>query len=182
MSKDTKREESCYNCGARVPPPIKEGWANFCSAECEREWYGREPTPLKDMMATVEMADRDRVLASALMAETMRSTEMSNSEPQQTSAQHTPGPWHVGSDGPDPDIYDAEGYCVVYQVCSGAHDENDDGRTNAALIAAAPDLLAALEAITKTHADACGFSDWEPATDVIERARAAIAKARGEQV
>ena len=103
-----------------------------------------------------------------------------------TTAHHTPGAWKAvyseygeeiwfgGNDGPGMwEIEGAEAYLP------GDHDEQ------ARLIAAAPDLLAALDAIVaKAHeyggrSDtpdnvACGFYD------IIEDARAAISKATGQ--
>jgi hypothetical protein len=52
----------------------------------------------------------------------------------------------------------------------------DESLANAHLIAAAPDLLAALEAI----AEGCSFPADDVQRAVRDRARAAIAKAKGE--
>ena len=88
-----------------------------------------------------------------------------------TTTQHTPGPWsiagyHVGTMG-----------VTVASVIYAAGAE----RANARLIAAAPDLLAALERIANSeeyHGDT--FScDFETLQSV---ARAAIAKATGQDV
>lgn len=85
---------------------------------------------------------------------------------------HTPGPWirkkpeEYGP--PSADWIEGDGRTVAY-----AYREADSR-----LIAAAPDLLEALEEIS---------SRWTPAGSIftnpsIERARAAIAKARGEDL
>jgi len=85
---------------------------------------------------------------------------------ESTKAKHTPGPWRA-DDGPalSYDVVDPTGECVAQCWHRG----------NAALIAAAPQLLAALEAILATP----------PGTDPVEivraddLARAAIAAAKG---
>lgn len=103
---------------------------------------------------------------------------------------HTPGPWHftephdemirVTSNGTD----HGKGARTVVVLHAFHLSLIEEERANAHLIAAAPDLLAALEAFTRnlqrgpwgddgppvTHPDAQRFAD----------ARAAIAKARGE--
>ena len=109
---------------------------------------------------------------------------------------HTPGPWTVDDD----EIVAGE----VHVVCFG-HDYDDyggfhgrwprpkghraryaDGQyeimkaeadANARLIAAAPDLLAALEA---AWPGLSGQSYERPISEVWEQARSAIAKAKGE--
>ena len=83
---------------------------------------------------------------------------------------HTPGPWTHEGQGDITGIED-NGFgrgpvdvCSVYlRTVEGRHE------ANARLIAAAPDLLEALECLIKSDHD-----------DVIEMARAAIARARGE--
>lgn len=81
---------------------------------------------------------------------------------------YTPGPWEVR---PDMSVEDTETGTTIAAFCEEA---------NARLIAAAPDLLAALEAVMQ-H-----FDPWsmpESASQPMrayEDARAAIAKALGE--
>ena len=87
-------------------------------------------------------------------------------------AEHTPGPWYASSyDG-----WEWEGHCI-----RDAHGQiiaklalNVPGDANARLIAAAPELLAALEGLMHLHGGVIGT------TKVIATAKAAIAKARGE--
>lgn len=94
----------------------------------------------------------------------------------------TPGPWIVG---------DGEGSHAGYANISGAigkprehvglaevvvevdSDRYVEGEANAALIAAAPCLYAALEAL-------CTFGGIDDGTDLISNGLAALAKARGE--
>lgn len=90
------------------------------------------------------------------------------------TAQHTPGPWeeHEGfitgrfqSDGQVHDICDPR--CAPADTC---REEMD---SNARLIVAAPDLLAALEAVLSDE-------DRDLCSDAEELVRAAIAKATGK--
>ena len=89
------------------------------------------------------------------------------------NTKHTPGPWE----------YDRNAGHIVAQgisvcrisACSG-YGEHDD---NARLIAAAPDLLAALEKLHRLH---CGLDSWheDAMADAWVNACTAIAKAKGE--
>ena len=85
----------------------------------------------------------------------------------------TPGPWHIGL-RPSPMIYGADSS----QVADFRGDLLDSGeaQANARLIAAAPDLLAALEMIANSDKHKGGTFVLELQTI----ARAAIAKAKGE--
>lgn len=88
---------------------------------------------------------------------------------------HTPGPWHVTAmhKGIRPSFHspgENGGVAICEMYSSGR-----DVVANARLIAAAPDLLEALEGMVSDF-DGC-YADGEPA---MIKARAAIAKARGE--
>ena len=89
---------------------------------------------------------------------------------------HTPGPWRYElgrNDRPPYVIRGSEGGCVVVGMTAARQD------ADARLIAAAPDLLAALESIVSDH-EFCG-DDWGSRRDAwIETARAAITKATKE--
>ena len=96
----------------------------------------------------------------------------------------TPGPWRTGA-GDFPTIYDRN-HDKVAHCLMRPEDENGDGQltrlANAKLVSAAPDLLAALEiaegrlmCIDAQKLDTVARND-----DVIDRIRAAIAKAKGE--
>ena len=93
-------------------------------------------------------------------------------------AKHTPGPWHIGMK-PGPMIYGPKGE----QVADMRHkpftlvSEIDESVANVRLISAAPDLLAALEAIIKMIGPYAGQGRMDAE---ISAARAAIAKAKGE--
>lgn len=91
-----------------------------------------------------------------------------------TRTQHTPGEWHVNGGR-----IEAAGHYtnkpVVVAVVGTINEQTPRNTANARLIAAAPDLLTALERILKEHAD----GEYIAVEDVAH-ARAAIAKARGE--
>ena len=93
---------------------------------------------------------------------------------------HTPGPWRFDRGGDQ--RVNAERVCVAL-VTRGVDedcDENLQGPTfdaNAALIAAAPDLLAALKLIESVYRQNVVVSD-EPSS-VLSAVQAAIAKAEG---
>ena len=103
---------------------------------------------------------------------------------------HTPGPWVIDSDGDgkanaivtsthlaslDDDI------CEVY---GGNMDDDDTRQANARLIAAAPDLLAALRTLAnQISPDSDDYPDssyFRMMQDAEEKALAAIAKAEGK--
>lgn len=113
---------------------------------------------------------------------------------------HTPGPWTVGGlfpNGPGFSVT-AEGKC--YHVCGcgaaqhshpGAAFTDEECKANGRLIAAAPDLLAACQALIKYCSRRDGslarYQEWMQAfiedgstiTEAVERAADAIAKAEG---
>ena len=94
-----------------------------------------------------------------------------------SNQQHTPGPWKV--DGTGMAIYSAnENLTFAPMVAAAIGNEKslDQLRADARLIAAAPELLAALESMLHLRK----MPD-EVAECVLDRAVAAIAKAKGEQ-
>jgi hypothetical protein len=93
---------------------------------------------------------------------------------------HTPGPWSI--------LDERRGFIVTacddcYDVATVRNIGNRDNAANARLIAAAPDMLAALQTIKQLNDDAAPFGG-EIYRDRVDRAwdavRAAIAKATGE--
>lgn len=101
---------------------------------------------------------------------------------------HTPGPWEVRFDHPDvpekiafirpashPHEYSGNEISSVYG-CGPEAPGNETAKANASLIAAAPDLLAALR-------KAVDQALWpnESVSNALAEARAAIAKATGTQ-
>ena len=91
-------------------------------------------------------------------------------------SQFTPGPWHLGYNKHDASIHNG---VTIASVC----DDATHWKANARLIASAPELLAALEAITKAYVELIK-SDYPPSwnaekDDEVISARAIIAKAKG---
>lgn len=85
------------------------------------------------------------------------------------AAQHTPAPWRAKQLG----TYNQPGWVILWPDKGGAHMRRLDYQGNfaeadARLIAAAPDLLAALRAVVSVA---------DRATQEFDQARAAIAKA-----
>lgn len=100
---------------------------------------------------------------------------------------HTPGPWHAPGLA---EVHDANNRCIA--LCFDCDPVPEDqrpvpnlieGNANARLIAAAPDLLEALEwamqtgLLTYTARISGQNETW---CDAVDRAHAAIKKARGE--
>jgi hypothetical protein len=107
------------------------------------------------------------------------------------NAKHTPGPWTIG----EPQVHMMSGWqfypigptgnAIAVASIQDAHSD-----ANAALIAAAPDLLAACEVLldkadvvnTRKHAGLrIEPGDWSDMYDAANRARAALALAREVQ-
>ena len=88
-------------------------------------------------------------------------------------SEHTPGPWAIYVNAPSDVVIrkmSKDGYelCAIARVSSGY--------ANAHLIAAAPELLEALDATLKLIELV-----WPTDSDVTRKARSAIAKATGEK-
>jgi hypothetical protein len=90
------------------------------------------------------------------------------------STQHTPGPWASNS----ADSFELGVYGNGYRIAKMTGGEINRDIANARLIAAAPELLDALQAIVKSLADQDDEGLIEHAQQMID-ARAAIAKATG---
>jgi hypothetical protein len=92
---------------------------------------------------------------------------------------HTPGPWKIGkgsfiiSDSPSPGIpgSDEVDYYGGHLICESV------SKSNATLIAAAPDLLQSLIDVMDYWT---GHVDYDASWEVAITARNAIAKAKGE--
>lgn len=103
-------------------------------------------------------------------------------------SKHTPGPWTLGSTRNQGRYISGEGWAELAHVVTvlsygnGSLRKDHTGEANARLIAAAPELLAVLEALANTAdnalEDAAGYRHALRMS--ITTARAAIAKARGE--
>jgi hypothetical protein len=97
-----------------------------------------------------------------------------------TTNKHTESPWHIGIN-PGPIIYGPSGEQVASLF--PALLEEQENKANARLIASAPSLLEALQALTE-RASALDQSATEEGLrncSAIANARQAIAKATGEQ-
>ena len=104
---------------------------------------------------------------------------------------HTPGPWYDwlphGCDGGCRTIRTEEGRArgsyhgaEIAYTCGLADDDED--KANARLIAAAPDLLEALKAITKVEMPERDNSAWREVVQTIKNiARDAIKSAEGRE-
>jgi hypothetical protein len=100
------------------------------------------------------------------------------------ATQFTPGPWCVTDRDDLFRIREEASDAVLATTDDGGHPteaifDYDEQRANAHLIAAAPDLYAALEALVK---EANGFESWQRPYAALEPAFAALAKARAKQV
>lgn len=94
-------------------------------------------------------------------------------------SEHTKGPWHIGPETvlrPTMTIYSRPfglgDICEVYP-------KGEEGKANARLISAAPELLEALEEVV-AEATAYEARHGEMRRPWVRKARAAIAKAKGE--
>lgn len=91
-----------------------------------------------------------------------------------TNVTHTPGPWH---------IEDGRTVWAGDNLVAGVGRIGTPVEANARLIAAAPDLLVALDALLEGSAEALAFLDRdtvEHLVPLLNSAEAAIAKAKGE--
>lgn len=96
---------------------------------------------------------------------------------------HTPGPWEVNFGMRPPRVWAALApEAAICDMPRWAIENWDERSANARLIAAAPDLLAALKAFVNDARFAI-ISDGgaEAANEMLWRARAAIAAAEGEE-
>ena len=92
-------------------------------------------------------------------------------------SKHTPGPWRVVDSWNDYMVESQNGEEIIWQ--DGPHDTPTINEANARLIAAAPDLLEALESMLQSFLITQSLDDY-PIDAPCNKARAAIAKAKGE--
>lgn len=94
------------------------------------------------------------------------------------STKHTPGPWSVVNEHDEVTVIAGEhishGFKVRYEIARDVGGHRGDEYANARLIAAAPDLLEAIQALLRKVE--CGTALH---CDLCDAARAAIAKATG---
>lgn len=97
----------------------------------------------------------------------------------------TPGPWHLsGKDSIGTYIEGRYEHSNIATINTVDQENRNERESNARLIAAAPELLEALEVILKNYISfatcgICGYGGAEREEEVIA-AKSAIAKARGE--
>ena len=99
-----------------------------------------------------------------------------------TNTTHTPGPWAFKMTGWQTNpaaVYSPRRPGAVACIPARTSVPLDEQSANARLIAAAPELLAALESAQAWIARA-GYTDRDKWQSVQEQARAAIAKAKGK--
>lgn len=126
----------------------------------------------------------------------MKNTTTTTNAPVATQTAHTPGPWVIDGDtiqgapelnGEQPHAVEATCVAVVLSRERGSyrHYPKERAAANAALIAAAPELLAALERLASIADEGSvmrhetGKPTWSFIDEVKQSARAAIAKATG---
>lgn len=87
----------------------------------------------------------------------------------------TPGPWRIGGD-------DRDEYWSVVVPGGDIIDmlADDQGRANARLISAAPDLAEVAEELIRIDANLTGQDRDDAMEDLIIAARAALSRAKGE--
>lgn len=96
---------------------------------------------------------------------------------------HTPGPWVVWENPSGGAEVEAAGVSIADVKSRGGvpHPTQEHCLANARLIAAAPDMLEALNALFGAELERCMSLDGKPdQTEAVARARAAIAKAEGK--
>ena len=101
---------------------------------------------------------------------------------------YTKGPWHCKPNANG--VYGADGYAITYPIVQaitvlGSDDQshqwvNRNAEANARLIATATELLEALEVMLHSFMCTQNPNDY-PSDAPCNKARAAIAKAKGEQ-
>lgn len=93
--------------------------------------------------------------------------------------EHTPGPWKSGGCV----VWESDGDLICDLISFGSKRDNDTIEANARLIAAAPDMLAALKVarlefadMAETAGDDDHFNEGGSAYEAIQLIKAAIAK------
>lgn len=103
------------------------------------------------------------------------------------TTKYTPGPWEVSGTSITAPPCNNDGTCIAVIEDDGGYEAPPEQReANARLIAAAPDLLAALKTLllTSEWADETGYVEdvgFVNLETVQQQAHAAIAKATGEE-
>ena len=100
-----------------------------------------------------------------------------------TEQKHTPGPWQQGDANGERNIYAAD-QTVICRMEVWRGSDADEADANAALIASAPELLAALSRLVREAGYESGeaeptIHDLSASRAAFDEARAAISKATG---
>jgi hypothetical protein len=152
------------------------------------------------MMECVEMVGKveERAIAApqhrSAVPTGLSPEDGSQAKPAAAYRAHTPGPWAVFERPPaneifgpaaasfvhcGPDVRDDTGFDLIARAYT--RDGLNERQANARLIAAAPDLLAALETFVSKYVEMVNSGDagfWDPETEPkVIAARAALAKA-----
>lgn len=90
-------------------------------------------------------------------------------------SKHTPGPWTVDDNYLCAKVKDETIYLA--KIHSWSKDAPEEGKANARLIAAAPELLESLEWWQKLGNEGASSDEWDSCQRMMD---AVIAKARGE--
>jgi hypothetical protein len=96
---------------------------------------------------------------------------------------HTPGPWFAVGYQVEIESETVADICTTNAHLFGQPGLHDDARAmaNARLIAAAPEMLATLEALVISHRALCNSPEWDEQDEAEQaQARAIIAYAKGE--
>ena len=93
------------------------------------------------------------------------------------TAKHTPGPWTTGR---AINAVDMGKFSFICPFGANSADQVAEIKANACLISSAPDLLAALESVTLAIEQLVDIKQGSPVAFSVRKARAAIAKAKGE--
>ena len=92
------------------------------------------------------------------------------------TTKHTKGPWHVGVKQAEKIVYDARGWAIANATVYHGKNDINEVIANARLIAAAPELLEALQLVAHSGPLNNGMKD----ENTMALVRAAITKATGE--
>lgn len=121
-------------------------------------------------------ADRDRPAALA-------ASEASQAKAKRENAKHTPGPWRTKREGFSTIYVEAPiggGWVQEIAACGPTNDGSAQQEANARLIAAAPELMEALQGLVAVLDRQLHSPHAAERASPLGRARAAIAKATGD--
>jgi len=117
----------------------------------------------------------------ACVGDAARRFRITHNSEGDTVKNHTPGPWEAHENG---HIYAEERANAVARIFENYYHRDGEANANARLIAAAPDMLAALEGVVATYRTFRNVpkreQEWTPLDDeALGAAFSAINKAKG---